>query len=156
MSSRLAAAAVNSRGTQYQRSRRTTCPVRSPEAIAAIVVLSVAIPGMFWALRDAQIRRADPALDTRARWLATEKLESIIADRHSASRGYSYVINANYPSEASVAGFAGFSRSTSVSETAADLASAGTGYKRVTVTVSYTGGNAQSRTLSLSTILTDY
>lgn len=126
------------------------------EAIAAMVVLSVAVPGMFWALREAQAKRADPIQATTARWLATEHLERVIADRHSATRGYSYVVNANYPAEATINGFAGFSRTTSISETAANLTSPGTGYKTVTVSVTYTGGNGQSRTLALATVLTDY
>ena len=126
------------------------------EAICAIVLLAVALPAMFWAVRDAAVRRADPALAIRARWLALEKLESIIADRHCTTRGYPYVTASNYPGEDSIAGFAGFSRSVAVAETGADLAGPGAGYKRVTVTVSYTNSRGQTSAFSLATVLTDY
>ena len=110
-----------------------------------------------WIAVEAQpVRRADPTLVIRARWLASEKLEMIIADRHSASRGYPYVTSGNYAAEPSVAGFAGFSRSVSVSETGADLVGAGTGYKNVAVSVSYTNGSGQAQTFRLATVLTEY
>lgn len=126
------------------------------EAIIAIVILSVAMPPMLWAIRDSQSMRVSPILTSRARWLATEKLEDVIADRHSTTRGYSYVIAGNYPAEATIAGFPGFSRSTSITETGAAFAVGGTGYKLITVTVSWTDGRAQSQSLTLSTVVTDY
>ena len=65
-----------------------------------------------------------------------------LADRASIPRGYSYVVNANYAAEPSVTSFPGFSRSVSITETARDLTSAGTGYKTVVVTVSDADGAA--------------
>lgn len=127
------------------------------EAVTAIVVLAVAIPGMFWGIRDAQMRRVDPIQTSKARWLAAEKLEDIIADRHSATRGYTYVLNGNYPAEGTVSGFSGFSRSVSIAESGASLvAGSGTGYKRITVSVSFKDGRNTTRTLSLSTVVTEY
>ena len=127
------------------------------EAITAIVVLAVAIPGMFWGIRDAQMRRVDPIQTSKARWLASEKLEDIIADRHSSTRGYAYVLSGNYPSEATVSGYTGFSRAVSITESGASLvAGSGTGYKRITVSVSFKDGRNITRTLSLSTVVTDY
>src|SRR5436190_19888374 len=81
------------------------------EAIIAIVVLTIAIPPMLWSIREANIKRISPMMVSKARWLATEKLEDIIADRHSSTRGYSYLVPANYPAEASIAGSPGFTRS---------------------------------------------
>ncbi len=126
------------------------------EAIIAIVILSVAMPSMLWAIRDAQTQRAAPVLLARARWLASEKLEDIIADRHSTTRGYAYVVNASYPAEGSVPGFQGFSRSVQVTETDASLKNTGTGYKLVTVHVAWLDGKGVSRALDLSTVVTDY
>lgn len=127
------------------------------EAIAAIVILSVAIPAMLWALRDAARRRVDPVLVNRARWLAGERLEDIIADRHSPSRGYAYVVNANYAAENPVSGFNGMQRTVSIVETGSPPSfGAGTGYKTVTISVTFTDGMAVSRTLSLATVITDY
>jgi prepilin-type N-terminal cleavage/methylation domain-containing protein len=126
------------------------------EAIVAIVVLSLAVPAMVWALRMAHGARVDPVLASKARWLASEKLEDVIADRSSTTRGYTYVIAANYPAESPVPGFTGFTRSVAITETGPDLASAGTGYKRVVVTVGYTGAGGAARTLMLSTVVTEY
>jgi prepilin-type N-terminal cleavage/methylation domain-containing protein len=127
------------------------------EAITAIVVLAVAVPAMFWGIRDAQMRRVDPIQASKARWLAAERLEDIIADRHSSARGYSYVVAANYPTESAVAGFSGFSRSVTITEGGASLvAGSGTGYKTVTVSVTFRDGRNTSRTLALATVVTDY
>ncbi len=124
------------------------------EAIAAIVLLSVAVPSMTWGVRDAVIRRTDPLKLTKARWLAAEKLEEIIADRHSTSRGYAYCVTAAYAAEASVSGFSGFSRSVSIN--AINTTNGASGWKYVTVTVTYVDGLGAARTISLSTILTNY
>lgn len=126
------------------------------EALAALVILSVAIPAMLWAVRDSISRRANPVLASRARWLAAEKLEDIIADRNSPNRGYSYIIAGNYAAEPSVSSFTNFSRSVSISETGVALSGAGTGYKTVTVTVGYSDGGGAARTFTLATVLTDF
>lgn len=126
------------------------------ETIIAIVVLSLAVPPMMWSLRQAHVQRVSPMMASKARWLASEKLEDIVADRHSTTRGYTYLVSGNYPTEASITGSAGFTRSVAFAETTADLSTAGTGYKRVTITVSYTDGAGVARSLTLSTIVTDY
>ena len=126
------------------------------ESIAALVILSVAVPPMLFSLRAAQYNRVNPTMSLKARWLATEKLEDIIADRHSTTRGYTYVVAGNYVTENPVSGYTGFTRSVAISETAADLVTAGTGYKRVTVTVSWIDATGTSRSLVIATIVTDY
>lgn len=126
------------------------------ETIIAVVVLSIAVPSMLWSIQAAHKQRIDPMRTSKARWLAQEKLEDIIADRHSTTRGYSYVITGNYPAETPVSGYAAFNRSVTVSETAADLVSAGTGYKKATVTVTWNDSKGQSRSLALATVVTDY
>ncbi|HRP62248.1 MAG TPA: type II secretion system protein [Phycisphaerales bacterium] len=125
------------------------------ETIAAIVILAVAIPPMVWAVTEAHAQRVGPVKVSTARWLAAEKLEEVIADRHSPSRGYSYLVSGNYSNEATVSGFTGFSRSVNIVETGPDLTSPGTGYKRVTVTVQFsTRTGAQS--FVLATVLTEF
>lgn len=126
------------------------------EAIVAIVVLSVAMPSMLWAIKEAQLVRASPVLASKARWLAQEQLENIIADRHSPSRGFTYLQNSNYPLEASVPGFSSFSRQVAITETGARFLAGGTGYKTVTVVVGWTDPRAGQRSLSLSTVVSDY
>jgi Tfp pilus assembly protein PilV len=125
------------------------------EAISALVILSISVPAMLWAIRDSVRRRADPVLLSRARWLASEKLEDIIADAHSPARGYSYLAAGNYGAESPVSGFTGMNRSVAIAETAPKFV-AGTGWKTVTVTVTYTDGQGVSRSLQLSTVLTSY
>lgn len=124
------------------------------EAIAAIVLLSVAVPSMTWGVRDAVIRRTDPIKLTKARWLLAERMEQIIADRHSTTRGYDYCVTAAYPAEASVSGFTGFSRSVSINAINTNVGT--TGWKLVTVSVTYVDGVGVARTITLSTILTSY
>lgn len=126
------------------------------EAIVALLIVGVAIPPMLWAMSAAQSRRADAALAATAGWLATEKLEDILADRHSTTRGYNYVAPSIYAPENAVSGFARFSRSVSIAETGADLSTAGTGYKTVTVNVGYSDSRNQSRSLQLKAVVTSY
>jgi Tfp pilus assembly protein PilV len=126
------------------------------EAIVSVVILATAVPGMMLAVREAHRDRASPVLASKARWLATEKLEDIIADRHSTTRGYAYLVNSNYAAESSISGSPGFTRSVAISETAANLVSAGTGFKKVTVTVNWTDARGGARSLAIATVLTDY
>lgn len=126
------------------------------EAIIAIVLLSISVPPMVWSLRQAHVQRVNPMMASQARWLATERLEDVIADRHSTLRGYDWVINANYAAEASVTGFPAFARSVNIVERAANLVSAGTGYKRITVTVSWTDATGVARNLAVATVVTEY
>nr|AQQ75240.1 hypothetical protein [uncultured bacterium] len=111
---------------------------------------------MLWSIKQAHVQRVNPMMASKARWLATEKLEDIIADRHSTTRGYGYLVSGNYPIENPVGGAPGFTRSVSINETRANLTSPGTGYKRVTVTVSWTDATSTNRSLSIATVLTDY
>lgn len=150
-----------SRGTKTSwrvvaRAGRTRRGFTLIETIAAIVILAIAIPPMLWALRDAHVQRVSPVLASRARWLATMKLEDVIADRHSTNRGYAYLMDGNYANESPVAGWSQFDRSIAITETEADLVTAGSGYKTVTVQVSWTDASQTARSLSVSTVLTEY
>ena len=107
------------------------------ETIAAIVILSVALPAMLWTVGEAHVQRVNPMLLSTARWLAVEKLEDVIADRHSTTRGYAYLVTGNYPAENPVAGYPAFTRSVSFNET---LAEAGTVFEWEDV-VAGDGGN---------------
>lgn len=138
--------------------RRRAGGVTLVELVVTVVVLGVAMPPMLSALRSAHASRVTPVMASRARWLATEKLEDILADRHSAARGYGYVAAVNYPSEGAVDGFGAFARVVTVEETGPDLSGAGAGYKKVTVTVSWRDAalSGQVRSLSVGAVITDY
>ncbi len=142
--------------------RQSRCPRRDRRAFTliettmAIVILAVAMPALLWTVRQAHLARVSPTLATRARWLACERLEGVIADRHSPTRGYQHVIEDNYPPESALEGFENFSRSVSVHETGPDLVSPGEGYKLVVVSVSWEDARRRACSLSLSIVLTDY
>ncbi len=132
------------------------------ETVSAIVILSVAVPPMLWAVTQAQRQRMNPIMASKARWLAVEKLEDIVADRHAPPRGYTYLNAGNYADEnpGDIAGYPGFSRTvTFPAETKADLVTtspAPLGYQVVTVTVGWTTSNGSNASLAISTVLTDY
>jgi len=125
------------------------------ETIAALVILAVAVPPMMFALRRAAVDRIDPIRFSQARWLATERLEDIIADRHSATRGYDYVSESHYPPEPAVASSPAFARSVRLVETGPDLRSAGTGYKTAIVTLTWIDSNGHAQSLEVATVLTE-
>ena len=130
------------------------------ETVAAIVILSVAVPPMLWAVRGAQRQRINPMLASQARWLSAEKLEDIIADRHSSlvTLGFDNLNTTTYPAENPVATDPGFNRSCAFLETLADLTTpdGDGGYMIVTVTVTWTNAEGNSRSLAISTVLTHY
>ncbi len=124
------------------------------EAVMALVMMALVITPIMMAAQRLSRDQITPIQVSRARWLATEKLEEVIADRSSTARGYAYVITGNYPAENPVATDPDFSRSVTIKETGADLVSSGTGFKTVTVVVSWTDVTGASRSLSLSTVVT--
>jgi prepilin-type N-terminal cleavage/methylation domain-containing protein len=126
------------------------------ETLAALLLLAVAVPPMLWALRDAHVQRVGPMQVSTARWLAVEKLEDVIADRHAPSRGYGYLIAGNYPLEPAVPGYADFSRRVTLTETGPDLVAAGVGYMKVAVEVSWTDATGTPRSQTVSTVVTEY
>ncbi|MCA9300282.1 MAG: hypothetical protein KDA28_14520, partial [Phycisphaerales bacterium] len=121
----------------------------------AIVILSVATPAMLAALASAHRDRVSPVMASQARWLAMEKLEDILADRSSPARGWDFVDGANYAAEASIPGFAGYTREVAIAETTADLVTAGTGYKTVVVTVRWTHLDGEQHQVALATVVTE-
>jgi len=132
------------------------------ETVAAMVILAVAVPPMLWAVTESQRQRINPMLASRARWLAVERIEDVIADRHSTTdRGYNWVVNLNdYVEEnpGDIDGNPGFKRSVGLKETGADLGVAvvGGGYLIVTVAVGWNDAKGITQTLEILTVLTDY
>ena len=126
------------------------------ETITAIVILSIAIPPMLWSIKQAHVQRVSPMLASKARWLATAKMEDIIADRHSDTRGFTWVATNRYPIENPIVAHPGFTRSVSITETGVDLVGAGDDFKRVSVTVGWTDATGTARSLMIETVLSDY
>ena len=133
------------------------------ETIAAIVILAVAVPPMLWAVTESQRQRINPMMTSRARWLAVEKLEDVIADRHSTTaRGYAWVKGGgDYVLEnpGDIPGYSGFSRQVTLEETKADLSTTAPpplGYLKVKVTVGWVDAKGNNQTLDIWTVLTEY
>lgn len=126
------------------------------EAITAMVIIAAAAPALLIALSTASGNRTDALFASRARWLAAERLEDVVADLHSPTRGYSWITSANYAAEMSLEGLPGFSRTTEVTEVSADLSTPqpGSGIKLVTVTITMSDQRGVSRTQAISTVLT--
>ena len=125
------------------------------EAITAMVIMGIAMPAMLAALSSAHRGRVAPVMASRARWLAVERLEDIIADRASPARGWEYVVPGNYGDEPSIPEVPGFSRTVQIDETGPDLATPGEGYKTITVTVAWVHGGDETRSVRLATVLTE-
>lgn len=143
---------VRSRTSAYHIRHRAFTLI---EVITSVTILSLAVPAMLWSIRDSVRSRANPVLLSRARWLAAERLEQCIADGHSPSRGYAYLIAANYSAETPVTGFTEMNRTVAIAETAPKFL-VGVGWKTITVSVSYTDGAGAARSISIATVLTDY
>ena len=132
------------------------------ETIMAIVILAVAVPPMLWAVTESQRMRMNPMMASKARWLAVERIEDVIADRHSTTaRGYDWIVNSNnyvVENPGDIAGYLGFGREVKLKETGADLGVlvVGGGYLIVTVEVDWVDAKGNNQTLDISTVLTDY
>ncbi|MBX3395250.1 MAG: hypothetical protein KF841_07765 [Phycisphaerae bacterium] len=122
------------------RSRRRSVTI--VEIVMSIVILSVAIPPLMNAFAESAVQSIHPSLAAVAGFLATDRMEEIIARRYRATDGYSAVTTGNFPDETPVSGFSKFNRSVTISNVTAALQPAGSdqGYKRVRVTVSWNGG----------------
>jgi hypothetical protein len=112
------------------------------EVVMAIVILSIALPPLIGSFVDASNQSILPANSALASFLATERMEEIIARRYRANDGYAAITTTNYPNETPVSGFPRFNRSVSVTFTDSGLNTVGSdqGYKKVRVTVTWNSG----------------
>ncbi len=131
------------------------------ETIAAVVILAVAIPPMLWAVSEAHMQRANPLLASRARWLVIEKFEDVVADRHGL--GFIPGLPPGVTPETPIAGFPAYNRTVTISLEHGPWDNVGQvwlipagGYKTITVAVDWTDAGGDARTLSISTVVTDY
>lgn len=115
------------------------------ETVAAIIILSVALPPLLSAYAEASIQSVGPYQQSIASMLAIERMEEIIARRYRGTDGYDAVTTSNFPAESPIAGFPTFDRTVTVSFVNADLSGAGSdqGYKLVKVGVSGNGADIE-------------
>ena len=123
------------------------------ELIVMVTLIGLSIPFFMALFAEAGRTSARPDLEAVAQNLAREKLEILSADKHNPSRGYAYLVSANYPAESPVTGFL-MGRSVAFTDvSSADLSTvqSGSGFRKAVVTVSWQGG---AETATLSTVFT--
>lgn len=125
------------------------------ELLLAMVIMAVGMLGIMALFQNASRGALQADLNGEAIVLAREKLEEIIMDK--IRDGYDALDGSSYPQETFTGDFSPFVRSTSIEEVAeGDLSTpqAGSGYKRVEVTVSW--GSGPSTSISVPTVVARY
>ena len=126
------------------------------EVLLTVMVVGVGLFGLMTLYHNAARNVMEGDVNMAATYLAREWLEQLVADK--VSQGYGYVINANYVTSASVTvGNHIFTRSFNIYEVnASDLITpeAGTGYKRIDMTLTWGTGATQS--ITTPTLITAY
>jgi hypothetical protein len=122
------------------------------EIVAAMVILSIALPPLVGAFTEASMQSIHPSNATVAAFLVTERMEEIVAARYSGSGGYAGVY-AEASASTPVSGFPAFSRQVEVTPTDANLQTVGSdiGYAKVRVTVTWS-----DREIRIERMFTDY
>jgi prepilin-type N-terminal cleavage/methylation domain-containing protein len=126
------------------------------ELVITIAVIAVLFPVMISALFNPIANAVWGDQMVQAMSLAQEKMEEVYAAKanSSFSLGYSYITSSNYPAENPVSGFSAFNRSVTIAEVSgSDLitTSSGSGFKKVVVAVTWSGGSTE-----LTGVVADY
>lgn len=125
------------------------------EAILVTSLLAIGLWGGLAIFQNITSNTLESDMRVMASHLASEKIETIIADK--TFQGYDWIIESNYPDETLTGAYQGFSRHVSITEVSSvDLItpSAGSGFKKVDVQVTWGPENYQ--TIVVSTMVTDY
>ena len=125
------------------------------EAILTTVLLACGLSGGYAMMHNSINYSLDNDHLVIGSQLANEKLQEVIADK--TFTGYDAITQNNYQQESLNGAYSGFTRTTTVTEVdPADLTTldAGSGYKKVDVTVSW--GNENGQTVEVSTMLSDH
>ena len=125
------------------------------EVVTATVILSVGLPPLIKAFADSSNQSHLPVNSTIASFLATERMEQVVARRYRNNTGYAALIAANFPAESPVTGFPRFSRTVTISEVTNALSPSGTavGYRKVRVTVTWQPNNSS---MSIERVFADF
>ena len=102
------------------------------EVVLIIVIAAVAVLPLGMLFANTSIRSGDARNSMVAAELAQAKMEELTADKNSPSRGFAYLIAANYPVESPVAAFPGYNRTVAF---APDSSYDGVTFRTATVTV---------------------
>lgn len=129
------------------------------ESILATVLLSLGLTGGLFLMQNATSASIKTDYSIIASQFANEQLETIIADKSLSADKYDGIVNANYPNESiTYGGINGaFVRKVNITEVdTTDLTTpdAGSGMKKVDVTVEWNNGSAQK--ITVSTLVAEY
>jgi Tfp pilus assembly protein PilV len=108
------------------------------EAVLGVLVISVGFLGMIPLMTSATANTLSSDHNVTSTFLGEELAETLIADKRF--RGYNYIVNANYPAQQMTGNLSQYRRSVNITEVnATDLTTpqAGSGYKRIDVTVTW-------------------
>jgi prepilin-type N-terminal cleavage/methylation domain-containing protein len=119
------------------------------EVVLVIVIAAIAVLPLSMLFANSSIRSSDARNATVATELAQAKMEEIAADKNSPTRGFAYLVAANYPAESPVAVFAGYNRSVAF---APDSIYDGVTFRAASVTVA----SANIPAVTLTTWFTNY
>ena len=125
------------------------------EVIMCMIVMAVALPPLLNVFAEGASEAIAPLQVARANWLSIEKVEDVLADRFSTTRGWSYLINSNYPTETNATGFTNYTRSVTITEVSGtDLITpqAGSDFKRIDIDVTWTYSGS-TRTVQLNYVV---
>lgn len=117
------------------------------ELVMTLMLLAIGVPALITLGNQCLQNLHQGAYNTTATALCQEKLERILNDVDNSSRGTAYVVSGNYPAEASIAGFSGYSRSVTIDP---DSTFNSITFRNVKVTTTAPDGT----TISLSTWVT--
>jgi Tfp pilus assembly protein PilV len=125
------------------------------ELILTMLVLSIGLASGYVLMDNSLSNSVTGDADVVASQLANEKLEQIISDKSFG--GYDALAEGDYPPETLDAPYQNYSRQVDIYEvnpTDMSTAEAGSGYKKVTVSVTW--GNHDYETVNVVTLLTNY
>ncbi len=84
------------------------------EVVLIIVIAAIAVLPLSMLFANTSIRSGDARNATVAAQLAQTKMEEIAADKGCPTRGFEFLVAANYPPENPVTAFPGYRRSVSI------------------------------------------
>jgi Tfp pilus assembly protein PilV len=140
---------VTARRHDPDRSHPANAGFTLPEVVLILVIAAIAVLPLGMLFANSSIRSSEAHNATVMAQLAQAKMEEIAADKNSPSRGFTYLVGANYAAENPVPGFTGYSRSVGF---APDSVYDGVTFRTVSVTVSY----ASVPPVTLTTWFTNY
>jgi type II secretory pathway pseudopilin PulG len=137
-----------------RRSRRAAFTLM--ELVASMLLLSIAFPPLAVSMRDAVVRQGANNQRLIARWLAHARMEEVLADRHSSTRGWPSLTTGNYIGGAPWSQFPGFTQTVTVTDHDATLSAAGTTHKIITVTIRWRDATRGITSIQYQTVVTNY